>query len=87
MPGKSYATNEKLILRPVPGFPEILWKPLKSQNQCYGVNQELPVGLEFLIRGSKAFSRLAAHRQHTSPESRGGEPSWLTFLGQMKDSL
>jgi transposase InsO family protein len=25
--------------------------------------------------------------KHTSPESSGGGPSWLTFLGQMKDSL
>ena len=24
---------------------------------------------------------------HTAPESNGGGPSWLTFLGQMKDSL
>ncbi len=25
--------------------------------------------------------------KHGTPESRGDGPSWLTFLGQMKDSL
>jgi len=60
---------------------------LKRRNPRFGCPRiALIISRTFGITVDKNLvRRILIH--HTAPESNGGGPSWLTFLGQMKDSL
>jgi transposase InsO family protein len=60
---------------------------LKRRNPRFGCPRiALIISRTFGITIDKHLVRRVLLK-HTAPESSGGGPSWLTFLGQMKDSL